>query len=71
MHPKDLTTLQLTTTINKCATVDAAAAVVTISTCIETKRLNYRMKRAEIIRSVLRISVTGLGNSEITAEWNG
>lgn len=53
-------TLQLTTTINKCDTVDAGAAVVTISTCIETECLNYRMKRADIIRSVLRISVTGL-----------
>lgn len=54
------TTLQLTSTINKSATVDAgAAAVVTLSTRAGTKCLNYRMKRAEIIKSVLRISVTG------------
>lgn len=37
-------TLQLLTNTKKCATEDAAAAVVTISTCIETECLNYRVK---------------------------
>lgn len=46
---------QLTTNMNECATADAAA--VTISTCIETECLNYRMKWAEIMRSVLIIFV--------------
>ena len=63
-------TLQLTRyNTNKCATVDAAAGV-TISTCFETECLNYRMKRADVMRSVLRILVTGFCNSEIMAAWD-
>lgn len=61
--------LQLTMDANKRAAVDAAAAATSAS--IETECLNYRTERAEIIRSVLRILETGVGNSEIMAEWNG
>lgn len=57
--------VQLTMDAKKSATVDAATAATSAS--IETECLNYRTERAEIIRSVLRILETSVGNSEIMA----